>query len=422
MLYRSDRDSCRPRTFSVLSRRLRLTLPIFSPTAMSLVERGLSSTIPGNQDNCGRRSDMLGTCDEKSGFSPTVRVVNNCETGTLSLVSQSKLHRISARSLILERTILRGFVFLDNGQCGFPTNMNCTAVQLILDVHNSSITPFGSFSVPVSYGFIHGCLSSKLCLHRPCLRDPLNCAAPDASLLVTFCPVSASSSSAPRRNPSTDSSATTSPTLPTHPSVSLSNLPSSRWAHLHPRAHASANDLLGAELGGSLGGAFLLLLLFIGIMRIRRHNAQRAAAESLPQPHEPFVVNPTWVLASPTSPDGTRSQLSLPDRARPRTTVVHQTSVPNLPSQYRTRVFRPRASTVGGPWVHRTASSVSVAGTTGSEKVAGSRARSHSDTVGSLPSGSDTGMWRPRVDVLGSRVRAETSAPVPPPQASFWDV
>ncbi|KAF8172950.1 hypothetical protein K438DRAFT_1981143 [Mycena galopus ATCC 62051] len=190
---------------------------------------------------------------------------------------------------------------------------------------------------------------------------------------------------------------TTSPTFVAHfpPSPSESTSPPTRLLLQIRENHTG--QLLGAELGGTLGGATFLLLLVIAFIFMRRRRA-RQLEDRLPQRQEPFIVNPTWVLGSPTTPEGARSQLSLPDRARPRTVpVTHQMSMPDLSTQYRSRVLRPRADTVG-----------SILGRT--------ETRESQDQ-------SESGVWRPRIDIFAARQqRMEGAGPSQPqtPMDSFW--
>jgi hypothetical protein len=149
------------------------------------------------------------------------------------------------------------------------------------------------------------------------------------------------------------------------------------------------------------------VLFIVAIVFIRRRRAREAEAR-MPQRQEPFVVNPTWVLPSPTTPEATHSHLSLPDRARPRTipVVTQQMSMPNLATQYRARMLRPRASTVG-----------SVLART---ETRGSREQSDPDVGSSRSESGVPGAWRPRIDILGVRhQRAEGLGPGQP-QTSFW--
>ncbi|KAJ7676550.1 hypothetical protein DFH06DRAFT_1466040 [Mycena polygramma] len=170
-----------------------------------------------------------------------------------------------------------------------------------------------------------------------------------------------------------------------------------------PGYPSETNRLLGAELGGAIGGAAFLFLVFIAFVYIRRRRARQYAAR-MPVRQEPFIVNPTWVLASPTS-DGTQSHLSLPDRARPRTIpVAHQMSLPDLATQYRsTRVLRPRAYTVGADVLARTETRESDSG---------------------LPMRSESSVWRPRIDILGARQQRTdvlgTGQQPQRPMDSFW--
>lgn len=148
-----------------------------------------------------------------------------------------------------------------------------------------------------------------------------------------------------------------------------------------------------------------MLVLVLALLYIRRRRA-RAAEARMPQRQIPFVVNPTWVLASPTSATS-GSHLSLPDRARPRTVpvVAPQISLPNLGTQYRTRVFtRPRASTVGEGSV--------VAGASMETVDSRDRAKSDSALTSTGGTGSDSAVWRPRIDILAARQqRAEGRQP-----------
>ncbi|KAJ7503677.1 hypothetical protein B0H11DRAFT_1974380 [Mycena galericulata] len=202
------------------------------------------------------------------------------------------------------------------------------------------------------------------------------------------------------------------PTVPLSLSVteSSSSSPTYLASSLVGRA-SNTRQLLGEELGGALGGAAFLFLAFTAFIWMRRRHTREIEAR-IPERQVPFVVNPTWVLSSPTTPEGTHSHLSLPDRARPRTipAVVPQQSMPNLATQYRTRMLRPRASTVGGG---------SVIGLERTE-TAGSRERS--DTAVGL-NRSDSSVWRPRIDILSARHhRAESAGPAEPqsPMESFW--
>ncbi|KAJ7105846.1 hypothetical protein C8R44DRAFT_886308 [Mycena epipterygia] len=188
--------------------------------------------------------------------------------------------------------------------------------------------------------------------------------------------------------------------------------PSSRLSSWLATRASNTRRLLGSELGGAIGGAVFLALVFIVLVCIRRRHA-RALEARMSQRQVPFVVNPTWVLASPTTLEGGHSQshLSLPDRARPRTVpvVAHQLSMPNLATQYRTRVLRPRASTVGSATLART------------ETKESARARSEAVAVG--PTRSESSVWRPRIDISSTR-QTHTEGPGPghpqSPMDSFW--
>ncbi|KAJ6595203.1 hypothetical protein DFH09DRAFT_1136417 [Mycena vulgaris] len=349
-----------------------------STTYLSVPRETRSAWSPTVPCHVGARS-----CGEGNAGGRSVDFVNNCGFGTPVLSPAPSARRLSGPSA--------NFIgFLDQGSCGSATNSNCTSLEIKLESDNVSIrilpTPF---SVPVSFVFSRGCSSSGQCLNQTCPRRVLECRARDASILVTFCP---SLSLFPPPSTTPPSAPTTSPASPSlSPAFTSASFRSSRLASLLTSRATNPNQLLGAELGGALGGAAFLLLVFIAAVCIRRRSSRETAR--IPPPQVPFVVNPTWVLASPNSPDGAaHSHLSLPDRARPRTLpVAHQMSMPNLATQYRMRVLRPRASTVGagGP-LARTE--------TGESEPA----------VG--PTRSESSVWRPRIDILGARPqRAEQS-------------
>ncbi|KAK7036375.1 hypothetical protein R3P38DRAFT_3184160 [Favolaschia claudopus] len=107
------------------------------------------------------------------------------------------------------------------------------------------------------------------------------------------------------------------------------------------------------------------------------------------------------------------SSLSLPLHNYPRTLpVAHQISMPNLATQYRTRVLRPHASTygaVGRPQYQPYESTVMTASR--------DRRRREEDIMGVGPMGSESSVWRPRVDILAARRQnAERSTVIPPLQ------
>ncbi|KAJ6607586.1 hypothetical protein B0H10DRAFT_2071080 [Mycena sp. CBHHK59/15] len=383
-----------------------------------------SSSRPAAQTACPARC-ALGFCDlqqssplDSCGQGPSrpthsVQFVNNCGFGIPSLVQFSDGKILTGPLSNYTGDSVRAIGFLDQGLCGSTSNLNCTSLDINLGASERNTSYIAvlhaPFSVPVSYTFSQGCSTSGLCLDQTCPRDPLECNAPDANVFVTFCPAAASSPHPPTT--SFPISSTTLPPLPTPaslPAESTSSISPPTATTLSARANTSTGKLLGAELAGSLGGALFLLLLILAFLWVRRLNAERAEAR-MPQRQIPFVVNPTWVLPSPTTPGAqSSSHLSLPDRARPRTipVVLHQVSLPNLASQYRTRVPRPRASTVGSPWLARTES----------------RGRSTSEAAGSMRSDGESSVWRPRIDVLGSRYHAENSGPVQsqPWNDSFW--
>ncbi|KAJ7019248.1 hypothetical protein C8F04DRAFT_350754 [Mycena alexandri] len=379
---------------------------------MSVVERPRTNgagLLGASPTQCSADSSSTSSSAGPTKHTGSVRFLNHCGFGTPTMI-QPNGRSLSGGSANFPR---RGIVFLDQGFCGPAEDLNCTALEINLggaDSNGSFVrirslaTPF---SVPVSFIFSGGCSSTGQCLNKTCLPQILECSARDASAVVTFCPAPV----APSEPPSTTRRRffTTSPT-----STGEVPLLSLAW-NSHPPAHLlvgrarKTSKLLGAALGGALGGAAFLLLTFVAIVCIRRRRAGRFEAR-LPQPQVPFVVNPTWVLASPTTAEGSHSHLSLPDRARPRTIplVPHQASMPNLATQYRTRVLRPRASTVGSVLAR---TETSGAREPSAPVVYGRPTRSHSESS----------MWRPRIDILGSRQRAEGSGPA---QAmnSFWAV
>ncbi|KAJ7752194.1 hypothetical protein DFH07DRAFT_1061715 [Mycena maculata] len=348
-------------------------------------------------------------CDRKIGDVHAVEFVNHCGFGTPSLLHPIQGQLLSGRSS-LSGPLVRGIGFLDQGACGSIPNLNCTSLDINLgggESQSSYVRILGiSFSVPVSFSYSRGCSSSGQCLDQTCSRHLLECRAGDASVLVTFCPKG--SSLFPPHSTTFPGRPTTSPISAVHRRsllISPTSSPSPRFLEIRA---SNTGRILGAELGGALGGAAFLLLVFIVFVWMRRRRARDIEAR-MPERQVPFVVNPTWVLASPTTPEGTHSHLSLPDRARPRTipAVTPQLSMPNLATQYRPRVLRPRASTVGGGSVLARTES------------AGSREQS--DTVG--VNRSESSVWRPRIDILSARQhRAEGSGPGQPPipMDSFW--
>ncbi|KAJ7453486.1 hypothetical protein FB451DRAFT_1565606 [Mycena latifolia] len=365
----------------------------------------------------------LGSCNGRDGHEQSIRFVNKCGSGTASLFQPVNGRVLSGASANFTGPLLGGIGFLDQGFCGSAPNLNCTSVEINLGSKGLSLRILATpFSVPVSFVFSEGCSSPRQCLNPTCPRHLLECRARDASAVVTFCPTPPSLSPPPSTVPqisSTTSRISAAPAVPPAPTWT-SSPPTRPVSHLAARA-SNMGRLLGAELGGAIGGAAFLLVLFIAVLCLRRRRARDVEAR-MPQRQTPvpFVVNPTWVLASPTS--ATDSHLSLPDRARPRTVpvVAHQTSLPNLApqtqislpnlrsaTQYRARMLRPRASTVG-------AGSVLTRTETG-----GSRDRSHSDSaagVGLARSGSESAVWRPRIDILGSRQQQHRERA----EQSFW--
>ncbi|KAJ7176950.1 hypothetical protein C8R46DRAFT_1213522 [Mycena filopes] len=362
-------------------------------------------------------------CGESSargltGGTRFVEFLNRCDFGTVQVAStrtlsfsfdlQSDVAPTSNQKVseLSTAPFQSGIVFLDQGFCGPPEDLNCTAVEINLGETSSVRILPTPFSVPVSFGFSGGCSLAGECLDQTCPPQILECSARDASVVVTFCPTPEGLSQPPSTSRQLFSA--TSPIFTGKVPLLSSAWTSRPSGHLLVARASKKGKLLGAALGGTLGGlAFLLLVLAAITYYIRRRRARRFEAR-LPQPQVPFVVNPTWVLASPTTPEG--SHLSLPDRARPRTVpvVAHQASMPNLSraptTQYRTRVLRPRASTVG---------------TEASE----SREREQSEPVvrsRSARSQSESSVWRPRIDILGSRQRAEESSRGV--EGSFWAV
>jgi len=359
-----------------------------------------------------RRSEDFGRGGVGSAHS--IQFVNNCGFGT-PFLRQSDGQALSGSSANKSGPLVEGIAFLEQGFCGSASNLRCTALEIRLagPAENCSYVRIlqTAFSVPVSFVFSQGCSSFGQCLNQACRPRILECSARDASAVVTFCPEPPSLFHLPPTTPSISS--TTSPISTAHASPSPFDVPPTPRRFLH-RRESQTSKLLGAELGGTIGGAALLLLLFIAFVFIRRRRARQIEAR-MPQRQEPFIVNPTWVLPSPTTPEGahTGSHLSLPDRARPRTVpFAHQMSLPNLSTtQYRTRVLRPRASTVGsGSVLART-------------ETRGSREESDTVDVGVGPTRSESSVWRPRIDILAARQqRTEGSGPAPPqtPMDSFW--
>ncbi|KAJ7087100.1 hypothetical protein C8R44DRAFT_991388 [Mycena epipterygia] len=347
--------------------------------------------------------------EESTERSHSVQFINNCGFGAPSLQSTDG-QLLSGASVNFSGKFVRGIGFLDQGTCGSATTSNCTSLEINLEGNSSHVRILKThFSVPVSFVFSQGCSSSGQCLNQACSRHLLECRSRDASVSVTFCPKSPVLFPPPSTTPAI--SPTTSPKSGARSLSSQStSYPSSRLSsRLVPRA-SNTRRLLGAELGGTIGGAVFLALVFIAVVCIRRRHA-RALEARMPQRQVPFVVNPTWVLASPTTLEGGQSQshLSLPDRARPRTVpvVAHQMSMPNLATQYRTRVLRPRASTVGSATLTRTETRES--------------ARAQSEAVAVGPTRSESSVWRPRIDILSAR-QTRTEGPGHPqsPMDSFW--
>ncbi|KAJ7128791.1 hypothetical protein C8R43DRAFT_1240216 [Mycena crocata] len=225
-----------------------------------------------------------------------------------------------------------------------------------------------------------------------------------------------SSTLSPPPSPTHPLALTTSPISSTHVVISTDPPQAGPSSHsVRSLLEARASDtgkLLGAELGGSLGGAALLLLLFIVFVCLRRRRA-RELASRLPTRQEPFIINPTWILPSPTSPQSgtaSASHLSLPDHARPRNVpaaaLPQQMSMPNLAAQYRstTRLvpLRPRASTVGTGPGGALARTEPAGSTLVRTETAGSREQTTGSDVGSRGE-SSINVWRPRIDILGAR-------------------
>ncbi|KAJ7609895.1 hypothetical protein FB45DRAFT_943184 [Roridomyces roridus] len=289
---------------------------------------------------------------------------------------------------------------------------------------------------------------------RPKFRD-------DALLSPCPCPRGSSVLSNPHfySPPTGESTPTTAPisyTVSSPRTVATPGRTTTRHVVLSIRT--SPDGLLGAELGGSLGGTALLVILLIAFYfhRQRRRYSVAARMPVRQVPVVPFVVTPTWVPGHPsprtprsptsgTSSGAIQSNLSLPERAHsesesPTVRVAPQASMPNLrtvgvavpPPSYRNPlVVRPRASTVGS----ESASSSKVVGAPLSRTVTeGSGSRFHESREFSgggdtglgpgveLPSPtrnrSDSSVWRPRIDILGARSQQQQR--VREREESFW--
>ncbi|KAF7346993.1 hypothetical protein MVEN_01452200 [Mycena venus] len=392
-------------------------MPLLDPHLLSGPQESLSaSSAPCSGD--WRKSPR---CEEGVGSVHSLQLVNNCGFGNPSLI-QSNGQTLSGSSANNSGTLVEGLAFLDQGSCGSTPNLSCTFIEIKLGGESNASyirmlqTPF---SVPVSFVYA---LLSRVFLLRSMYADlvypyTLDATDPETGLNQT-CRPQILECRAPDRccDILPEAFEFGPPTI--HDTLNL--------LHHHPlplafftEGRAKRANSWGAELGGTIGGATLLLFLVIGFIYLLRRRRERLIEEfeaRLPQRQEPFVVNPTWVLGSPTTPEGAaQSHLSLPDRARPRTVVpfTHQMSLPNLSTtqQYRTRVLRPRASTVGsGSVLARTEDS---------------REQSQADAMvpDVAPTPSESSVWRPRIDILAARQqRTEVSGPAPPPipMQSFW--
>ncbi|KAJ7907988.1 hypothetical protein B0H13DRAFT_2331847 [Mycena leptocephala] len=336
--------------------------------------RGISQVSYDLPSKSGSGSTV--SCGESSGRSHSIQFVNNCGFGNPSL-RQTNGQTISGPSANFAGPVAGGIGFLDQGLSQLVAAQWDIIFGAGVFSSLKDVPRLGNVRRPAVFAHIPAPLIKRKVYNNRVTHGFWNVAP--ASVVVTFCPTPPSWF----RSPSTT------------PPIASATSPIST-------AHASPSP---AE--GSLGGAAFLVLFIVAIVFIRRRRAREAEAR-MPQRQEPFVVNPTWVLPSPTTPEATHSHLSLPDRARPRTipVVTQQMSMPNLATQYRARMLRPRASTVG-----------SVLART---ETRGSREQSDPDVGSSRSESGVPGAWRPRIDILGVRhQRAEGLGPGQP-QTSFW--
>ncbi|CAK5282100.1 unnamed protein product [Mycena citricolor] len=212
---------------------------------------------------------------------------------------------------------------------------------------------------------------------------------------------------------------------------SLNTAPAHRvWprAMLAPRLLATP-ELLGAELGGAIGGAALIfLVIVVCVVLYRRRGSQ--ARERLPhRPAGPGLPHSTdrttWAATarSPASHDSnTPSYASLPNRPRPPNlplqSPVSMPELTHLRSQSRSSAARyPHYPyTVYSP-LARTTTRLSASDADSAELVVGpdSPAAAHRTRSGSA-------VWRPRVDILAARSNQQLQHQSVPSQTSFLEV
>ncbi|KAJ7590425.1 hypothetical protein C8J56DRAFT_592308 [Mycena floridula] len=133
----------------------------------------------------------------------SVVMQNSCGTGVPTLDKVPSLVLNTRTSMYTNETI-KAVAFLNTGVCG-PNGEHCTVVDIELGTRSDgsstaliSLVPPNRFTVPVSFVYFNGCDgASQTCRTAGCpnagnvdfaRQGIVQCAAPEASLSIIFCP------------------------------------------------------------------------------------------------------------------------------------------------------------------------------------------------------------------------------------------